>query len=224
LIRLHLVAPFRQWLHRSTRRHLRSILQRRSDRLDSSSEGLWLRALELSPSTIIQGEAPASHLWPRRRTSSTLSLHLHHLRHQLLLLRVARLLQQRQTAVQGCARAPTGSRPGTSRPGMAPAAVEAAPHPPVRGKPERGGERVQEERVVDGGDAWQRRRSAAPAGTRPTATAVACPLAAAAGKGWGSGFHPNPHPSRAFRPWWPWQAGPASPAHQPAPFRPPSWT
>jgi hypothetical protein len=34
-----------------------------SDRQDPSSEGLWLRAVELFPTTIVQGEAPAAQLW-----------------------------------------------------------------------------------------------------------------------------------------------------------------
>jgi hypothetical protein len=74
----------------------------------------------------------------RRRTSSTSILHLHlHLCLRLLGHQVARPLQLRQIVVLGCARSPTGSRPGTSRPRTASAAVAAVPHPPVRGRPER---------------------------------------------------------------------------------------
>jgi hypothetical protein len=65
------------------------------------------------------------------RTSSTSSLHLH-LRLRLLGHRVARPSQRWQTDVLGCTRAPTESRPGTSRSGTVPTAVAAVPHRPER--------------------------------------------------------------------------------------------
>jgi hypothetical protein len=91
---------------------------------------------ELFLSTTIQ--APAAQLWRRRQTSLTSSLHLHlHLRLQLLGHRGARPSQRRQTVVLDYTCAPTGSRPGTSRPLTASAAAAAVPHPPVRGRPKR---------------------------------------------------------------------------------------